>query len=83
MISSELVDLVTENQGKKQIIFVNQVNRAKHVYLELEKQGICENLICYHSGFIGKHRVEKEKMIRALFKGSDPCVLVSTQVSEP
>ncbi len=81
-ISQELVDLVKQNQGKRQIIFVNQVNRAKHVYLELEKHGICENLICYHSGFIGKHRVEKEKIIRSLFKGSDPCVLVSTQVSE-
>lgn len=81
-ISSELVKLVTENQSKRQIIFVNQVNRAKNVYLELERQGICENLICYHSGFIGKHRVEKEKMIRSLFKGSDACVLVSTQVSE-
>lgn len=85
-ISPELVDLVKQNQGKRQIIFVNQVNRAKNVYLELKNQlknqGISENLICYHSGFIGKHRVEKEKMIRSLFKGSDACVLVSTQVSE-
>ena len=85
-ISPELVDLVDQNQGKRQIIFVNQVNRAKNVYLELKNQlknqGISENLICYHSGFIGKHRVEKEKMIRSLFKGSDACVLVSTQVSE-
>ena len=81
-ISLELVDLVKQNQGKRQIIFVNQVNRAKNVYLALEDQDISENLICYHSGFIGKHRVEKEKMIRSLFKGSDACVLVSTQVSE-
>ena len=81
-ISPELVDLVKENQSKRQIIFVNQVNRAKNVYLALKEQGISENLICYHSGFIGKHRVEKEKIIRSLFKGSDPCVLVSTQVSE-
>ena len=81
-ISPELVDLVNQNQGKRQIIFVNQVNRAKHVYLALKDQGVCENLICYHSGFIGKHRVKKEKIIRSLFKGSDSCVLVSTQVSE-
>ena len=81
-ISPELVDLVKQNQDKKQIIFVNQVNRAKHVYLALKDQGICENLICYHSGFIGKHRVEKEKIIRSLFKGTEACVLVSTQVSE-
>ncbi len=81
-ISSKLVDLVNQNQDKKQIIFVNQVNRAKHVYLALKDQGVCENLICYHSGFIGKHRVEKEKRIRSLFRSSDSCVLVSTQVSE-
>ena len=81
-ISPELVDLVKQNRGKRQIIFVNQVNRAKHVYLALKDKRICRNLICYHSGFIGKHRVEKEKMIRSLFKGSDACVLVSTQVSE-
>ena len=81
-ISPELVDLVAQNQDKRQIIFVNQVNRAKNVYLALKDQGISENLICYHSGFIGKHRVEKEKIIRSLFKGSDACVLVSTQVSE-
>lgn len=81
-ISPELVELVMQNRGKRQIIFVNQVNRAKNVYLELKKQRICENLICYHSGFIGKHRVEKERIIRSLFKGTDACVLVSTQVSE-
>ena len=81
-ISSELVDLVNQNLGKRQIIFVNQVNRAKHVYLALKDQEISENLICYHSGFIGKHRVEKEKRIRELFKGADACVLISTQVSE-
>ena len=81
-ISPELVDLVTQHQDKRQIIFVNQVNRAKHVYLALKDKRICKNLICYHSGFIGKHRVEKEEMIRSLFKGSDACVLVSTQVSE-
>lgn len=81
-ISPELVNLVDQNQGKRQIIFVNQVNRAKNVYLALKDQGISENLICYHSGFIGKHRVEKEKRIRSLFKGLEACVLVSTQVSE-
>ena len=81
-ISSKLVDLVKQNQDKRQIIFVNQVNRAKNVYLALKDKGICENLICYHSGFIGKHRVKKEKIIRSLFKGSDACVLISTQVSE-
>ena len=69
-VSSELVDLVKQNASKRQIIFVNQVNRAKNVYLALKKQGISENLICYHSGFISKDRVQKEKIIRSLFKKS-------------
>ena len=66
--SAELVGLVKENTGKRQIIFVNQVNRAKNVYLALKERRICENLICYHSGFISKDRVQKEKVIRSLFK---------------
>ena len=69
-VSSALLDLVRENASKRQIIFVNQVNRAKNVYLALKEQGISENLICYHSGFISKDRVQKEKIIRSLFKAS-------------
>ena len=69
-ISPELLDLVEQNQDKRQIIFVNQVNRAKQVYRALEEQAICDNLICYHSGFIGKDRVKKEEIIRSLFKNS-------------
>ena len=68
IISSELLDLVEQNRDKRQIIFVNQVNRAKQVYRALKEQDICDNLICYHSSFIGKDRVKKEKIIRSLFK---------------
>ena len=67
-ISSELLNLVEQNQHKRQIIFVNQVNRAKNVYRALKEQDICDNLICYHSGFISKDRVKKETIIRSLFK---------------
>ncbi len=67
-ISSELLDLVGQNRDKRQIIFVNQVNRAKYVYRALKEHGICDNLICYHSSFIGKDRVKKEQIIRSLFK---------------
>ena len=69
-ISSELLNLVEQNQNKRQIIFVNQVNRAKNVYRALKEQSICDNLICYHSGFISKNRVKKEEIIRSLFKNS-------------
>ena len=69
-ISSELLYLVEQNRDKRQIIFVNQVNRAKYVYRALQEQHICDNLICYHSSFIGKDRVKKEQIIRSLFKDS-------------
>lgn len=100
-VSDELLALVEQNIDRRQIIFVNQVARAKQIYQTLEDTGITENLICYHSGFISKHRNEKEKIIRALFKSpkdreetdisalecrdfhnTEPCILVSTQVSE-
>ena len=67
-VSSELLALVEQNRDKRQIIFVNQVNRAKYVYRALQEQHICDNLICYHSSFIGKDRVKKEQIIRSLFK---------------
>ena len=99
--SDELMELVKQNIDRKQIIFVNQVARAKKIYQTLVDSGITENVICYHSGFISKHRNEKEKIIRTLFKApkdrkatevealecrefhnTQPCILVSTQVSE-
>ena len=100
-VSDELIDLIHKNIDRKQIIFVNQVARAKNIYNTLVDSGIDENLICYHSGFISRHRNEKERIIRALFKkpeerkeadisaleqrdfyNTEPCILVSTQVSE-
>lgn len=100
-VSSELLEHVERHLDLRQIIFVNQVARAKQIYRALENAGLDENLICYHSGFISKHRNEKERIIRALFKpaekrkpediealehrdfkNSEPCILVSTQVSE-
>ena len=100
-VSDELLELIRQNIDRRQIIFVNQVARAKKIYQTLADSGIDENLICYHSGFISKDRNEKEKIIRALFKkpknrkeadinalesrdfyNTEPCILVSTQVSE-
>ncbi|MDE0313922.1 MAG: CRISPR-associated helicase Cas3' [Candidatus Poribacteria bacterium] len=67
-ISHELLERVEQNMDRRQIIFVNQVARAKQIYQHLVESCIGENLICYHAGFISKHRNEKEKIIRALFK---------------
>ena len=67
-VSNELLELVHQNIDRRQIIFANQVARAKKIYQTLVESGIAENVICYHSGFISKHRNKKEKIIRALFK---------------
>lgn len=67
-VSDELLKLIQQNIDRRQIIFTNQVARAKRIYQTLADSGIGENVICYHSGFISKHRNEKEKIIRALFK---------------
>lgn len=67
-VSDELLELVKHNIDRKQIIFVNQVARAKKIYKHLVDSEVTENVICYHSGFISKHRNEKERIIRALFK---------------
>lgn len=69
-VSSELLEHIERHLDRRQIVFVNQVARAKQIYRALENAGIDENLICYHSGFISKHRNEKERIIRALFKPS-------------
>ncbi len=70
-VSSELLEQVEQNIGRRQIVFANQVARSKNIYQALIDAGISENVICYHSGFISKHRNEKERMIRALFKPSE------------
>ena len=67
-VSDALLELVKHNIDRKQIIFVNQVARAKKIYKHLVDSEVTENVICYHSGFISKHRNEKERIIRALFK---------------
>ena len=70
-VSNELLGLIRQNIDRRQIVFVNQVARAKKIYQYLLDAGIDKNLICYHSGFISKHRNEKEKIIRALFKKTE------------
>lgn len=67
-VSSELREFVEQNINRKQIVFVNQVARAKQIYRALTESGISGNMICYHSGFISKHRNMKEMIIRVLFK---------------
>ncbi|MBO8138333.1 MAG: CRISPR-associated helicase Cas3' [Desulfotomaculum sp.] len=67
-VSKELLSLVQKNINLRQMVVVNQVERAKTVALELSRtlQGV--NIICYHSEFTRQDRDEKERIIRTLFK---------------
>lgn len=47
----------------------------------LEDNGINPKIILYHSRFIYKDRVKKEKEIKKLVKSS-PCIVIATQVIE-
>ncbi len=67
-LSVKARSIIEAHAPLRQIVFVNQVERAKRVYWALKDGGVCENLICYHAGFISRDRVRKEQLIRALFK---------------
>lgn len=72
-------------KNKKVFIIVNQVKWAQNLYDELQtffKKMKKKPIIClYHSRYIYKDRIEKEKMIKNMVKQS-PCVLITTQVIE-
>lgn len=60
------------NDGKKTLVVVNNVAKCQELYGILERL----NPICYHSKFILKDRMEKEKHI------DDSLLLIATQVVE-
>jgi CRISPR-associated endonuclease/helicase Cas3 len=71
----------------KQIIFVNQVERAKFLTLKLRKQLKDYNpeIICYHSQFTREDKIQKEKKIKKKFRMDNtttPIILITTQISE-
>lgn len=70
-VSQKLLEMLEQNSHLRQIIYVNQVERAKKVYRALQKLGVCDNLVCHHAGFISKHRQLKERLIRVLFKSRE------------
>lgn len=67
--------------GKKVLIVVNTVDEAIRIY-QLYKPFIPDNIICYHSHFIQKHRIQKEQEILQKEKLNGPLVLIATQVVE-
>ena len=97
-INKEFVELCKSYRDVRQMIVVNQVEKAKKVYFALKKE---TNVICYHSEFTRTHRDEKEEIIRILFKpvdkrskkeketlekrgfqNTDNCILICTQICE-
>jgi len=71
--------------GKRIFIVLNQVEWTQNLYINLKKyfkdNGIEPKVVLYHSRFIYKDRVKKEKEIKELVKLS-PCIVIATQVIE-
>lgn len=80
-VISELYEEIKEIlKGNKVLIVVNTVDEAINVYNDLKNYA--DNAICYHSRFIQKHRIEKEKEILNKEKVAKSLLLVATQVVE-
>lgn len=78
-IDSEIVDSI--NQKKKILIVVNTVNEAIKLYEKYKKK---INTVCYHSRFINKDRIEKEKELYDIERSENKkgILLIATQVVE-
>lgn len=68
------------SQNKKVLVVVNTVDEAIRLYEKYKS--LTTNRICFHSRFIQKHRLAKEKLISAKEKTGEPFLLVATQVVE-
>lgn len=66
--------------NKKVLIVVNTVDEAIRIYKKYSED--IPNSICFHSRFIQKDRLEKEKKILEIEKSGEPVLLVATQVVE-
>jgi len=78
--SEQLIDTIIKHRGLRQIVYVNQTERAKELYRSLTSIGLKN--ICYHAGFISSDRQRKEKEIRELFASGEEAILITTQISE-
>ena len=64
-------EIIEEHLPYRQMIIVNQVERAKAIAKELMQRYPNHNIICYHSEFTAFDRQMKEKCIKILFKDRD------------
>jgi CRISPR-associated endonuclease/helicase Cas3 len=72
--------LVYLSQNKKVLIVLNTVDEAIRLFEKYKS--FTPNRICFHSRFIQKHRVDKEKLILDKEKSGEPFLLIATQVVE-
>lgn len=77
-LESEIIDAL--NKYNKVLLVVNTVDEAIRLY-EYYK-GKKAYVICYHSRFIQKDRISKEKEITTIEGNDSPILLIATQVVE-
>jgi|GEM_PF-342439 len=77
-LNDEILDEL--NRKKKVLLVVNTVDEAIRLYWKYK--GKAKNIICFHSRFVVKDRLEKEKYILELEKQDEPVLLIATQVVE-
>jgi len=78
----ELYEEITKGikDHKKILIVVNTVDKAISLYRKYK--GIKQHTFCFHSRFIQKDRIDKEKRILDLEKQDESILLIATQVVE-
>ncbi len=70
-INQVLLALLDKFKGSRQMLIVNQVERAKRLTLALKEELPDCNIVCYHSEFTRPDRILKEQLIHALFRSRD------------
>ncbi len=80
-VSQALLSDLAKHRHLRQIVFVNQVEKAKAVARAATVAGL-PFVLCYHAEFIGRDRNDKEEQIRKAFQSNEPCLLVATQIAE-
>lgn len=70
-LSMEAKNIIERNLNYRQMVILNQVERAKKVAQELMELHSNHNILCYHSEFSSTDRAIKEKLIAILFEKSD------------
>jgi len=70
-VNERFIERVGKNLDLRQMVVVNQVERAKLVTKKIREIFKDVNVICYHSEFTKLHKEKKEKLIKILFKNKE------------